>query len=99
MRKLILLGVVILLLSGCKTMTPKEKVLTEGTFLEKSAYLEENNSDKDEVIEFFGPPDQKKDFYGGTSVWNYTKATEKPMEIVFGRSGKILRLEVKSKYE
>lgn len=94
MKKIVYALLIIACLSaGCSTMDRKQKLLEKGTFAEKVDYLDKNFSGKSEVVEFFGPPDAKQDFFNYCSIWKYYK-TEKPLEIMFGRDGTILRINI-----
>lgn len=94
MRKIILSCLVWgILISGCAT--EKENILKRGSFEEKINYLSYNYSNKEEVVEFLGPPDEKQDFFAGVSIWKYYKSIEQPLEITFGRDGLVLGIETK----
>jgi len=85
-----------MLVIGCASTPEKERILKEGSFFDKVSYLERSYSIKDEVVEFLGPPDRTENFHGGGSIWFYHKNAEKPLEIVFGRGGSLMRIGIRS---
>jgi len=99
MRRFILACLLLgFLLTGCNTIPEKDRILAEGTFLEKVGYIEENDSGKREVVEFIGRPDRKQDFFGSTAIWHYDR-TEYPLEITFGSEGRIMYISIKESDE
>jgi len=96
MKKLICLVVLVVWLSGCVSAQERERtrVIGQGSFQEKVDYLEKNYASPPEIIEFLGPPDRKKHFFGGGSIWFYEN-TEEPLEILFGSTGRLLSIRVK----
>lgn len=97
MKKLLLvLAVLTFLVSGCKTVPEKDRLIEKGTFAEKIVYLDKNLAGRAEVLELLGQPDSKQEFYSNVAIWKYTH-TESPVEIVFGSEGRIMRIDVKEK--
>lgn len=97
MKKILILAACLIMLTGCATTSEKDKIIEKGTFMEKLVYLEDNPSGKDDVLEMLGPPKSVKNFNDYCTVWSYAVEGEKPVDILFGREGSILRIEFKSK--